>query len=116
MTADSTKLQNRGFAYAFTSSPYMITAFAGPKSSEAFLNNVSWRWAFGSFTIVLPVVAAPMYILLKYQLHKAKKNGLLAVRESTDETLLEKFKRGIVEFDRKCSFPRYFEMVANMDG
>lgn len=100
MTADSTKLKNRGFAYAFTSSPYMITAFAGPKSSEAFLKHVNWRWAFGAFTIVLPFVAAPMYILLKYQLRKAKKNGLL-LRKTSDKPLLERFKHGIVEFDRK---------------
>lgn len=100
MTADSTKLQNRGFAYAFTSSPYMITAFAGPKSSEAFLKNVNWRWAFGTFTIILPFVAAPMYILLKYQQRKAQKNGLL-VRQTEDRTLLEKIKHGVVEFDRK---------------
>ncbi|KAF4946068.1 hypothetical protein FGADI_11468 [Fusarium gaditjirri] len=79
ITADSTRLENRGLAYAFTSSPYMITAFAGPKFAEAFLRNgAQWRWGFGTFSIVLPVVAIPMYILLKYSLQKAKKQGLLA--------------------------------------
>ncbi|KAF5025322.1 hypothetical protein F66182_2607 [Fusarium sp. NRRL 66182] len=92
ITADSTQLKNRGLAFAFTSSPYMITAFAGPKSAEAFLlNGDQWRWGFGTFAIVLPVVALPMYGLLRFNLQKAKKQGLL-VREPSNRTLLENIK------------------------
>ncbi|KAK5174957.1 uncharacterized protein LTR77_000093 [Saxophila tyrrhenica] len=47
VTADISTLRNRGIAYAFTSSPYIITAFAGAKASEQFYNDISWRWAFG---------------------------------------------------------------------
>ena len=36
ITADSSTLKSRGLAYAFTSSPYMITAFAGPKVADLF--------------------------------------------------------------------------------
>ncbi|KAF4976531.1 hypothetical protein FZEAL_6823 [Fusarium zealandicum] len=98
ITADSTKLKNRGLAYAFTSSPYMITAFAGSKAAEAFLEDISWRWGFGAFTIVLPFVAAPMYILLKWNLHKAKKAGIL-VRQHSNRTWMEKIKWVVIEFD-----------------
>ncbi|KAL4731635.1 hypothetical protein ACLX1H_000611 [Fusarium chlamydosporum] len=104
ITADSTQLKNRGLAYAFTSSPYMITAFAGPKSAEAFLRNDNqWRWGFGTFSIVLPVVAAPMYALLRYNLQKAKKQGLL-VRQSSGRTLMENIKWGLIEFDAAGAF------------
>ncbi|KAJ4003485.1 hypothetical protein NW752_012102 [Fusarium irregulare] len=104
ITADATQLKNRGLAYAFTSSPYMITAFAGPKSAEAFLlNGDQWRWGFGTFSIVLPVVAAPLYALLRYNLRKAKKQGLLA-RESSGRSLLESIKWGLVEFDAAGAF------------
>ncbi|KAM0559939.1 hypothetical protein ACHAPJ_003890 [Fusarium lateritium] len=104
ITADSTQLKNRGLAYAFTSSPYMITAFAGPKSAEAFLrNDRQWRWGFGTFSIVLPVVALPLYALLKYNLGKAKKQGLL-VREPSGRTFLENIKWGLVEFDAAGAF------------
>ncbi|KAH7174498.1 major facilitator superfamily domain-containing protein [Fusarium flagelliforme] len=104
ITADSTQLKNRGLAYAFTSSPYMITAFAGPKSAEAFLRNGDqWRWGFGTFSIVLPVVAAPLYALLRYNLQKAKKQGLLA-RESSGRSLMESIKWGLVEFDAAGAF------------
>ncbi|CVK95610.1 related to major facilitator MirA [Fusarium mangiferae] len=104
ITADSTQLKNRGLAYAFTSSPYMITAFAGPKSAEAFLRNGDqWRWGFGTFSIVLPVVAIPMYVLLRFNLQKAKKQGLL-VNESSGRSFLENIKWGLIEFDAAGAF------------
>ncbi|KAI1413461.1 MFS general substrate transporter [Hypoxylon sp. FL1857] len=55
MTADTSKITNRGLAFAFTSSPYIITAFAGPSASER-LYDYNWRWAFGCWPIIFPVV------------------------------------------------------------
>ncbi|KAF3041919.1 hypothetical protein E8E12_007317 [Didymella heteroderae] len=79
ITADASSLKNRGLAFAFTSSPYIISAFAGPKSAEGFYNNVkNWRWGFGAFAIVVPVVASPLFLILKINLRKAKREGLLA--------------------------------------
>ncbi|KAL0944886.1 MFS siderophore iron [Colletotrichum truncatum] len=98
MTADSTKLKNRGLAFAFTSSPYIITAFAGPKAAEGFLEKVSWRWGFGCFSIILPVVAAPLYSVLKWNIHKAKKRGVL-IREPSGRTFVQNIWWGILEFD-----------------
>ncbi|CAM1507631.1 Fc.00g072720.m01.CDS01 [Cosmosporella sp. VM-42] len=98
ITADSTNLRNRGLAYAFTSSPYMITAFAGAEASEGFLENVSWRWGFGCFAIVLPVVAAPLFAVLKLNLRKAEKQGIL-VRQSSGRTFFETIRWGVIEFD-----------------
>ncbi|KAF4930696.1 Siderophore iron transporter mirB [Colletotrichum viniferum] len=98
ITADSTNLKNRGLAFAFTSSPYIITAFAGPKSAEGFLDNVNWRWGFGCFSIVLPVVATPLYGILKWNIHKAKKRGVL-VREPSGRSFLQNILWALVEFD-----------------
>jgi MFS family permease len=98
ITADSSKLKNRGLAYAFTSSPYIITAFAGPKAAEDFLAHVNWRWGFGCFAIILPVVAAPLYIMLKVNLRKAQQQGIL-VREKSGRSVLQSIWHYIVEFD-----------------
>lgn len=98
ITADVSKLKNRGLAYAFTSSPYIITAFAGPKVSDDYYYNISWRWGFGTFAIILPVVAAPLYIVLKLNLRKAANRGLL-IRESSGRTLTENIWFYIQEFD-----------------
>ncbi|KAG2207990.1 hypothetical protein INT46_010356, partial [Mucor plumbeus] len=98
ITADSSKLKNRGLAYAFTSSPYIITAFAGAKAAEGFYYNISWRWGFGTFAIVFPIVAAPLYFILKFNLRKAKKENNL-VEEKSGRTFLQSVWHFIIEFD-----------------
>ncbi|PKY00817.1 siderophore iron transporter mirB, partial [Aspergillus campestris IBT 28561] len=98
ITADASKLKNRGLAYAFTSSPYIITAFAGPKAAEDFYYKVNWRWGFGCFAIIFPAVAAPLYFMLKFNLRKAVKQGLTAKGDS-GRTFLQKIWHYIIEFD-----------------
>ncbi|KAL2833585.1 major facilitator superfamily-domain-containing protein [Aspergillus pseudoustus] len=98
ITADSSKLKNRALAYAFTSSPYIITAFAGPKAAEEFLEKYSWRWGFGAFAIIFPIVASPLFILFKINLKKAKNQGAL-MRESSGRTLMQNIWHYIIEFD-----------------
>jgi MFS family permease len=102
ITADSSKLKNRGLAYAFTSSPYIITAFAGPKASDDFYS-VNWRWGFGCFAIIFPIVAAPLYGLLKFNLRKAARQGLLS-QERSGRTFLQHVWYYIKEFDCECPF------------
>jgi MFS family permease len=103
ITADSSSLKHRGLAFAFTSSPYIITAFAGPKSAESFYQNINWRWGFGTFAIIVPFVAAPLFIILKINLRRAKHQGVLA-REPSQRTLLQSIMFHIREFDGKFSF------------
>ncbi|KAJ8653435.1 hypothetical protein O0I10_010871 [Lichtheimia ornata] len=98
ITADSSKLRNRGLAYAFTSSPYIITAFAGAKAAEGFYYDISWRWGFGTFAIVFPVVAAPLYLILKFNLRKAEKQGVLN-KQSNDRSIFQRIWHVITEFD-----------------
>jgi MFS family permease len=100
ITADATQLKNRGLAYAFTSSPYMITAFAGANAAQDFYEKISWRWGFGTFAIVFPVVAAPLFFILKFNVRKAKKEGVLN-REKSNRTVLQSIWHYTVEFDRK---------------
>ena len=98
ITADASKLRNRGLAYAFTSSPYIITAFAGPKASDDFYYNISWRWGFGCFAIIFPIVASPLFFVLKYNLRKAEKEGILP-NEGSGRTWLQSLWHYTVEFD-----------------
>ena len=101
VAVDSTSLRNRGIAFAFTSSPYMITAFAGPKAAEAFQKDVgSWRWAFGTFAIITPFMAIPLYTILRLNLNKAKKAGVMPDESvSSGRTFLQTLHHVAVEFD-----------------
>jgi MFS family permease len=105
ITADSSSLKHRGLAFAFTSSPYIITAFAGPKAAEGFYVNINWRWGFGTFAIIVPFVAAPLFVILKLNLRKAKHEGVL-VREQSHRTLLQSVVFHFREFDGK-PFPPF---------
>ncbi|KAL9945916.1 hypothetical protein D7B24_005225 [Verticillium nonalfalfae] len=98
ITADATSLKNRGLAFAFTSSPYMITAFAGPKAAEGFYENVNWRWGFGCFSIILPCVAAPLFAILKFNLRKAEQQGRI-LREKSGRTVAQNIWMFVTEFD-----------------
>ncbi|ROW16226.1 hypothetical protein VPNG_01978 [Cytospora leucostoma] len=98
ITADASQLKNRGLAYAFTSSPYIITAFAGAKASEDFYYKISWRWGFGCFAIILPFVAAPLFFVLKYNLKKAERKGIPTRRES-GRTILQSIWFYLIDFD-----------------
>jgi MFS family permease len=110
LAADVTSLRNRGLAFAFTSSPYMITAFAGSKAAEAFLLNVkNWRWGFGCFAIIVPVVTAPLFMLLKLQLRKAERQGLIAEQVSKAWTV-ERVWKNVVAFDCKELLLHFFEL------
>jgi hypothetical protein len=103
VAVDTTSLKNRGLAFAFTSSPYMVTAFAGPRAAQAFELNVgSWRWAFGTFAIIPPFVAIPLCTILKVNLNKAKKAGLMPDEiTSSGKTVSQTLKQIAVEFDSK---------------
>lgn len=108
ITADTSTLRDRGLAYAFTSSPYIISAFAGPKAAEGF-HEANWRWAYGCFAIILPIVATPMFVLLRYNRHLAKQSGLLKVRARSERTFLQSLKFYMIEFDCElCSLRGYF--------
>ncbi|KAE8392532.1 putative siderochrome-iron transporter [Aspergillus alliaceus] len=80
--ADTSGLRNRAFAFAFSSTPFICTAFTGPLAAQSFLNMTTWRWAYGAFAIIFPVVLLPLAITFKLYEIKAKKLGLYVPKQS----------------------------------
>lgn len=101
ITADVSQLKNRALAYAFTSSPYIITAFAGPKVADQFQAHTGWRWAYGTFAIIFPIVAAPLFFVLKFNLAKAKKGNAVVIKENSGRNFLQSIWFWTIEFDCK---------------
>lgn len=97
ITADTSSMRDRGLAFAFTSSPYIVTAFAGPKAAEGFYGD-NWRWGYGTWAIVLPVVAAPLFFTLHINQRKAIRNGIL-VKKQSGRTWTQSLWYYAVEFD-----------------
>lgn len=62
---------------SFATPPYVITTWVGGPVAQSVLTGPGWRWAFGIFTIIIPVVVIPLAILVLYNDRKARKQGLL---------------------------------------
>lgn len=99
LTSDTSSLQNRGLAFAFTSSPFIITAFGGSPLSEQF-HESNWRWAYGTVAILLPAVATPLVITWEVAKRKAMKNHILE-RSPRTRSLFGTLTHYLVEFDGK---------------
>ena len=84
----------------------MITAFAGAKASEDVLNGIGWRWGFGIFSIIFPLVAAPLFIVLKVNLKRAREQGTLSavLKKDSHRSLWQSVRYWVLEFDCKLTF------------
>ncbi|KAK2069054.1 hypothetical protein P8C59_003661 [Phyllachora maydis] len=96
--ADTSGLRNRAFALAFASTPFVCTAFTGPLAAQSFLAMTSWRWAYGAFAIIMPVVFVPLAVVFKYYTIKANKMGLF-IPPSSRRTTLQSMLHYLHEFD-----------------
>ncbi len=50
--ADTSSLKWRGLLFAFSTSPYIATTFAGPAAAQSYIEGAGWRWVYGTFAIV----------------------------------------------------------------
>ncbi|TGO64077.1 hypothetical protein BELL_1055g00010 [Botrytis elliptica] len=70
--ADTSSLRYRGLMQAFLSGPI----------STAFLNGPGWRWAYGAFAVLVPLVTFPLSGLFMWQFFTAKKLDLIPKNDS----------------------------------
>lgn len=80
--ADTSSLQNRALMIAFISSPWIATVWAYGPTAQSILDTIGFRWGFGIWAIVLPVVCSPLFGLFYYNQRKAEKQGLLTTQPS----------------------------------
>ncbi|KAI0904300.1 siderochrome-iron transporter MirB [Ustulina deusta] len=98
MLADMTTLKNRILLFGINSTPTIATVFAGSKIADLFYNEVSWRWAFGAFLIIMVAVCIPVAGVFIWSKRKAQLNGLMVPRIH-NRTTWESVKYYVIEFD-----------------
>ncbi|CAK1364559.1 Siderophore iron transporter mirB [Cercospora beticola] len=98
LLADTSQLKNRGLVLAYIASPYLITTFTSGFFAQAMLDGPGWRWAFGVFAILHPIINLPLFVLLMYYQRKAIRMGLVPIR-NTGRSILGSVKHYFVEFD-----------------
>lgn len=101
LATDVTNLRNRGLAFAFTSSPALISAFGGSKAAASFVANNNWRWGYGMFAIILPGITIPIYCILAYYFRKAVKQGIVVEEKKNWSFTPKTIWWIIIEFDRE---------------
>lgn len=98
--ADTSALKNRAFWIAYAASPYFITTWVAGPCAERILaaDGIGFRWGFGVFCIVMPIVLSPLAILFYYNQKKAEKLGLVH-KQPSGRTFFESSMHYCKEFD-----------------
>ncbi|SMR58791.1 unnamed protein product [Zymoseptoria tritici ST99CH_1E4] len=98
LLADTSQLKNRGLILAYIASPYLITTFVSGFFAQAMLDGAGWRWAFGIFSILHPLLNTPLILLLLWYQRKAIDMGLVPA-QSGGRSLWQSVKYYAIEFD-----------------
>ncbi|RMD44639.1 hypothetical protein DV735_g584, partial [Chaetothyriales sp. CBS 134920] len=82
IVADLTPLEWRGFFSACLSLPFIVTVPINGFIADAFYDN--WRWGFGMFAILVPVLLVPAIITLYTMQRRGEKAGMVTIADSKD--------------------------------
>ncbi|EKD15090.1 uncharacterized protein L3040_003709 [Drepanopeziza brunnea f. sp. 'multigermtubi'] len=96
--ADTSSMKNRALLMAFTTTPYISNTFAGPELGQRFLDDSTWRWGFGAFAIITPIMCVPFWTIFVVMMRRAKRQNII-VKEKTGRTFLESAYYYLIEFD-----------------
>ncbi|KAI1375994.1 MFS general substrate transporter [Hypoxylon crocopeplum] len=99
--ADTSSLKNRALMLAFVSSPYIITVWITSPMAQSVLDGIGWRWGFGIFSIISPLMCLPLFFLFTWNYQKARKAGLLVTAPS-GRTTWESITYYFWQFDVIC--------------
>ncbi|KAH7171274.1 major facilitator superfamily domain-containing protein [Dactylonectria macrodidyma] len=81
--SDTSSLVNRPLMLAFATSPYIVTTWLGGPMADSIIQGIGFRWGFGIWTIVIPIVVTPLAILFFINGRKAEKFGIIAPHQPT---------------------------------
>ena len=96
--ADTSSLKNRAFVTALTTAPYIATTFIGPRAAQSFIETSGWRWGYGVFTLITPVIALPIAYIIWNNQRKSSLAGLITKPQS-GRSLFQSIEYYFWEFD-----------------
>ncbi|KAH0035365.1 MFS general substrate transporter, partial [Aureobasidium melanogenum] len=80
--ADTSSLRNRAWWIAYTASPWLINTWCYGPATKSVLDTIGFRWGFGIWAIIYPIVCAPLFWLMWQNMKKAEKQGLIPKYDS----------------------------------
>lgn len=76
LIADTSDMLNRALLSSLPDVPFLVTTWIGAIIGGAIVASSTWRWAYGIWAIILPVVFLPLALTLCLNSRRAKKLGL----------------------------------------
>ncbi|KAH8150444.1 uncharacterized protein LAJ45_05657 [Morchella importuna] len=74
--ADTSDLLNRALISSLPDTPFLVTVWIGPEIAGK-LGTPLWRWGYGMWAIITPILSLPLFIALWVNQRKAAKAGLI---------------------------------------
>lgn len=97
--ADTSDLLNRAFFSSLPDIPFLITIWVGAPIASSLIKHTTWRWGYGIWTIVLPLVLLPFAFALFRNMRKAARLHLLPQSPWQGQTFLRGVKNVWYEID-----------------
>ncbi|TRM65005.1 major facilitator superfamily domain-containing protein [Schizophyllum amplum] len=82
IVADLTTLEWRAFVGSMLSTPFLINTWFAGRIVDAFSTGERWRWGYGMFAIIMPVVLAPAIATLIHLDREAQREGIVNIASS----------------------------------
>ena len=79
---DLVQLEWRGIASSLLAFPYFITTWFTGLIVQAMSTGSKWRWGYGMWAIIMPVVLSPAIAILWYLEKQAQKHGTVNIASS----------------------------------
>jgi MFS family permease len=76
LIADTSDMLNRALLSSLPDVPFLVTTWIGAIIGGAIVASSTWRWAYGIWAIILPVVFLPLALTLFLNSRRAKRLGL----------------------------------------
>ncbi|GAA5996014.1 uncharacterized protein JCM10292_004891 [Rhodotorula paludigena] len=92
LMADLTPLKYRGLASAILTSPFLFTVWYTSEIVDALSTEDKWRWGYGMFAIIYPVIWIPALTALFWLERRALKDNLInfeVARTGVDDTAVD---------------------------
>ncbi|KAI1826205.1 siderophore iron transporter mirC [Xylaria intraflava] len=83
--ADTSNMPNRALFSSLPDTPFLVTTWIGSIIGSAIVAVSTWRWAYGIWAIILPVVFLPLALTLFLNGRRAKKMKLLPEKQKFAE-------------------------------
>lgn len=96
--ADTSSLRDRAFMIAYYSSPWIFMTWCYGPAAEAILSSIGFRWGFGIWAIVVPLVSTPLFAIFYLNYRKAEKLGLIN-NQASGRSFNQSFVHFAREFD-----------------